>query len=202
MLILHREHTATAGIDLIQKLRELPQCLRPEYQIHMAIGLAHLFRHLRPLGHAAAQADDLLRVGLFRVGQGAQIAVDPLFRVVTDGAGVQYDDIGLGRLGDEVAAHGLQHAHNVLAGGRVLLAAEGVHQRVDGLAPLDVQILYFFSKFPLAGHVRIRQDNVFPFQKYLLRPANAARRFLIKILYHIPNRNTRNRGRKMAKKED
>lgn len=75
-------------------------------------------------------------------------------------------------------------------------------QRVDGLAPLDVQILYFFSKFPLAGHVAVRQDNVFPFQKYLLRPANAARRFLIKILYHIPNRNTRKQERKMTKKED
>ena len=38
-----------------------------------------------------------------------------------------------------------QHAHDVLAVGHVLLAAEGVHQRVDGLAPLDVHGPLFFQ---------------------------------------------------------
>ena len=202
VLILHGEHPAPLGIDLIQQLGELPQGLRAEHQIHMAVGLAHLLGHLRPLRHAAAQADHLRRVGLLRVGQRTQIAVHPLLRVVADGAGVQHHHVRLGRIVGERTPHGPEHTHNVLAVGHVLLAAEGVHQRPDGLAPLDVQILYFFSKFPLAGHVRVRQDNVFPFQKYLLRPTDAARRFLIKILYHIPNRNTRKQERKMAKKED
>ena len=199
VLVLHGEHPATAGIDLPEKFRELPQGLRAEHQIHMAVGLAHLFRHLGPLGHTAAQADDLLRIGFLGVGQGAQIAVDPLFRVVADGAGVQHDDVRLGRLGDEFAAHGLQHAHDVLAVGHVLLAAEGVHQRMDGLAPLGVQLFYFSGKFPLALHVRVRQDNILSFQGYLLHPARRAGRYLIMVLYHIQNRNTRNAQNKSCK---
>ena len=135
----------------------------------MAVGFADLFRHLRTLGHAAAQADDLLRVGLLGVGQGAQIAVDPLFRVVTDGAGVQHDDIRLLRRVHKRAAHGLQHPHDVLAVGHVLLTAEGVHQRFGTAARL-MQRLYLFGKFPLTGHISVRQDHILSFQGYLLRP--------------------------------
>ena len=199
MLVLHGEHSAPAGIDLPEKLRELPQGLRAEYQVNVTVGLAHLFRHLGPLGHAAAQADDLLRIGLLGMGQGAQIAVDPFFRMIADGAGVQHNDIGLGRLGDKFTAHALQHTHDVLAVGHVLLTAEGVHQRTDGLAPLDVQLFYFFGKLPLTLHVRVRQDDIFSFQGYLLHPARRARRYLIMVLYHIQNRNTRNAQNKSCK---
>ena len=130
----------------------------------MAVGLAYLLRHLRALGHAAAQADDLLRVGLFRMGQRAQRAVDPLFRVVADGAGVQHHDVRLLRGGDEGAAHGLQHTHDMLAVGHVLLAAEGVHQSADALSALGVQLPYFPFKIPLTERLLLRDQYLFSIQ--------------------------------------
>ena len=199
MLVLHGEHAAPAGIDLIQKLGEFPQRLGAEYQIHMAIGLAYLLRHLGALCHAAAQADDLLRVGLFRVGQGAQIAVDPLFRVVTDGAGVQYDDIGLGRLGDEVAAHGLQHAHDMLAVRHILLAAEGIHQCADAPAPLGVQLSYFPFEIPLTERLLLRDQYLFSVQVGPPCPDVDTGRYLNTILYHAAMRNTRKPRNKSCK---
>ena len=114
----------------------------------MAVGLAHLLGHLRPLRHAPAQADHLLGVGLLRVGQRAQIAVDPLLRVVADGAGVQHYHVRLSGVVGEGAAHGLQHAHDVLTVGHVLLAAEGVHHGAQ--RPLGVHIPHFRLKVPLA----------------------------------------------------
>ena len=87
------------------------------------------------------------------MGQGAQIAKDTLFRVVPDGAGVQHDDVGLVGIVSKLAAHGLQHAHDVLAVRHILLAAEGVHQGKRGLAALTVQPGNFPLKFPLAQGV-------------------------------------------------
>ena len=93
----------------------------------MAIAGPDLLRHLRPLGHAAAQADDLLRVLLLGVGQGAQGAVYPLFRMVPDGAGVHDDHIrALGAADDGVAALG-EKAPQLFGIGLVLLAAIGLH---------------------------------------------------------------------------
>ena len=148
MLIRHGEHPPPLGVYLIQQLRELPQRLGAEHQIHMAVGLAHLLGHLRPLRHASAQADHLLGVGLLRVGQRAQIAIDPLLRVFADGAGVQHHHVRLSGVVGEGAAHGLQHAHDVLTIGHVLLAAEGVHHGAQ--RPLGVHIPYFRLKVPLA----------------------------------------------------
>ena len=110
VLIVDGEHAAPAGIDLHEQLREFPQRLGAEDQIHMAVAFAHLFRHLRALRHAAAQTDDLLGMGFFGVGQGAQIAENPLFCVVADGTGVQHNDVGLLRPVGEGKAHSLQHA--------------------------------------------------------------------------------------------
>ena len=152
VLVRHGEHALPLGVDLIEKLRELPQCLGSEHKVHVAVGLAHLFRHLRTLRHAAAQADDLRRVCLLGVGQRAQIAVDPLLRVVADGAGVQHHHVRLRRIVGERAAHGLQHTHDVLAVRHVLLAAEGVHHGAEGA--VAVHFLYFCFKVPLAFQLR------------------------------------------------
>ena len=178
MLILHGEHTPPPGIDPVQKLREFPQSLRPEHQIHVAIALAHLLRHLRTLGHASAQADDLLRVLLFRVGQRPQIAVDPLFGVIPDGAGVQHHDVRLSGVVGELAAHVPQHSQNVLAVGHILLAAEGVHQRIDGLAPLLMEGRQLASILPLPLQLRFVQKNCFSIQWVPPRPGGMPGHYL------------------------
>ncbi len=144
----------------MQQLREAPQGLRPEHQIHVAVGPAHPLCYLRPLGHAAAQADDLFVVGLFCVGQRAQIAVHPLFGVIPDGAGVQHHDIGLLGLVGKGAAHGLQHAHDELTVRHVLLAAEGVHHGPHFAAPLLVDGAYLIGKIPLTAQLLLRQNDL------------------------------------------
>ena len=68
--------------------------------------------------------------------------------MVADGAGVQHHHVRLGGIVGEGAAHGLQHAHDVLTVGHVLLAAEGVHHGAQ--RPLGVHIPYFRLKVPLA----------------------------------------------------
>ena len=130
----------------------------------MAVRLAQLVRHMLLPGHAAAQADDLLRVRLFRVGQGAQGAVNPLFRMVPDGAGIHDHNVRPGRIVGEIAPHIPQHPQNVLAVGHVLLAAEGVHHRQRRPAPGPVDIVYFLGKLPLAGHLPVVEKNLLSVQ--------------------------------------
>ena len=76
------KHTAVLMIDLLQQLRKTPQGMGAEYQIHVAVGSAHLVGHLFLLGHTAAQADYLPGIGLFGMGQGAEISIDPLLGVL------------------------------------------------------------------------------------------------------------------------
>ena len=76
-------------------------------------------------GHTAANADD--EVGVLRAdvlvladdGQGL------LLGVLTDGAGVDHDEIGILGGCDDLVAHLLGHARNLFAVGLVLLASEG-----------------------------------------------------------------------------
>ena len=44
VLVLHGEHPAPAGIDPLQKFRELPTGPGPEHQVDMAIGFTDLLR--------------------------------------------------------------------------------------------------------------------------------------------------------------
>ena len=125
--VVHGKYAAVALVDFLQKLREFPQGVGPEYKIHMAVGLAHLLGHPRLLCHTAAQADHLVRIGFFRMCQRAQVAVDPLLGVVPYSAGVQRDNVGLRRIIRKGKAHLLQHAHQILTVGHILLASEGVH---------------------------------------------------------------------------
>ena len=52
----------------------------------------------------------------------------------------------------------------MLAVRHILLAAEGVHQRADGLAPLGVQLLYFPFKIPLTERLLLRDQYLFSIQ--------------------------------------
>ena len=69
VLVRDGKHARSLGVDLIQKLRQPPFRLRPQHEIHMAVGFLYLVSHALLLRHAAAQADDLVGVGGLGVGQ-------------------------------------------------------------------------------------------------------------------------------------
>jgi len=112
------------------------------------------------------------------VGQRPQIAVDPLFGVIPDGAGVQHHDVRLSGVVGELAAHVPQHSQNVLAVGHILLAAEGVHQRIDGLAPLLMEGRQLASILPLPLQLRFVQKNCFSIQWVPPRPGGMPGHYL------------------------
>ena len=60
VLIVHGEDPLPGLIDLPQKLRELPQGMGAEHQIHMTVGFLHPLRDPLLLRHAAAQADQAI----------------------------------------------------------------------------------------------------------------------------------------------
>ena len=152
MLVGNGEDPFFFGIHAVEQLREPPQGLGPEDQVHMAVGGPDLLRHLRPLGHAAAQADDALRPLLLDVDQLAHHAEDLLLRVLPDGAGVDEDDVRQPGVLGKAAAHLPQHAHHALAVRHILLAAVGVHHsqgpavpgqqggHAPGIGPLALQL--------------------------------------------------------------
>ena len=164
VLVLDGKDPLLRLIHLPQKLRELPQGLGAEHQIHVGIGLFDPLRHPGLLGHAAAQADHLLRILLLGVGQGAQVAEHPVLRVLPDGAGVQEHQIGLLRVLGEGEAACLQHPHELLSVRHILLAAEGVHTGRGVSLPGGEQAADLLLKLPLAVQVRLGDQYVFAFQ--------------------------------------
>jgi len=104
-LVGNLENAAPAGEQGVDKLGELPQHVGAEHQVHMAEGLFDLVSHVLLLSHAAAHADDLVRVAALHVDQGPQVAQHPLLGMLPDGAGVQDDDLGLLLLVGEAVAH-------------------------------------------------------------------------------------------------
>ena len=164
VLVLDGKDPLLRLIHLPQKLRELPQGLGAEHQIHVGIGLFDPLRHSGLLGHAAAQADHLLRILLLGVGQGAQVAEHPVLRVLPDGAGVQEHQIGLLRVLGEGEAACLQYPHELLSVRHILLAAEGVHTGRGVSLPGGEQAADLLLKLPLAVQVRLGDQYVFAFQ--------------------------------------
>ena len=164
MLVIHGKDPFAALVDPPQELRELPQGVGSEHQVHQGIGLFDALGDPLLLGHTAAEGDDHFGVFLFGVGQGTQVAEDPVFGVLPDGAGVQNHQVRLGGLVRQGEAAGLQHTHELLAVGHVLLAAEGVHAGHRMGLPGGKHIAYVLFKFPLAGKVRFGNQYVFAFQ--------------------------------------
>ena len=115
-----------AGADLKEQLREPPQGLGAEDQIHVAVGGPDPSGGSLLLGHAAAQADGEIRIALLGVDQLAHHAKDLLLRVLPDGAGVDDNDLRPAGVLGEAAAHVPQHPHEPLAVRHVLLAAVGL----------------------------------------------------------------------------
>ncbi len=151
-------------VDLPEQLRELPQRLGAEHQIHMAVGFLNTLGDPLLLGHAAAKADDLLGVLLLGVGQNAQVSEHPLLGVLPDGAGVEDDEIRLLHILRQGEAALGQHPHELLPVGHILLAAEGIHAGPGmGLTGFK-HAADLLLKVPLAGKVLCRDQYVFAFQ--------------------------------------
>ena len=136
--------------DGLQQLREAPELMRAEDEIHDAVGSLQLLGHVRLLGHAAADGDDLVGVFGLRVVQRAHVSEHALLGVLPHGAGVEDDEIRLVFVLCEAEAHRLEIAAQLLAVGLVLLAAVGVHQRERRTflllikraeTPADIQLL-------------------------------------------------------------
>ena len=133
--LLGGEDPLFAGHGLFQQLREAPELVGPEDQVHDGIGLLDLLGDVGLLHHAAADGDDLPGPGLFGVVQGAHVAEDPHLRVLPHGAGVHHDHVRLELVLGKAVAHLGQIAPQLFAVGLVLLAAVGVHH---GQGPLPV----------------------------------------------------------------
>ena len=84
--------------------------------------------------------------------------------MVPDGAGVQHNDVGPVCLVRKLTAHSLKHAHNVLAVGHVLLAAERVDQRERRAGAAVVHLAHLARKFLLTRELLLADDDFFAFQ--------------------------------------
>ena len=164
MLVLDGKDALILRIYLVQQLGEPPLGLRAEHQVYVVVGVFHLVGHDLLLRHAAAEADDLIGLCGLRVAEAAKVAVDPLFRVLADGAGVEQDHVRLLLVARELIAHLAQHAHEHLAVGHVLLAAEGVDQRKRRAGAAVVHLAHLARKFLLTRELLLADDDFIPFQ--------------------------------------
>ena len=80
------------------------------------------------VGHTAAQADDQAGLFFLKALQRAHVAEHPLLGVLTHGAGIEQDQVGILRLIAQAVTDIYQHAFNALAVVDVLLTAVAVHK--------------------------------------------------------------------------
>ena len=132
--LFRSEHPFLLQQYLLEQLREAPESMGAEHQIHMTEGFANFFRHVGLLHGAATEADDLVGLTALGVGQGAHVAQHPQLCVLPDGTGVDDDDIRHAGILGEGVAHLPKHPSNLFAVRLVLLAAISVHQRPPALA--------------------------------------------------------------------
>ena len=148
--VLRLKHPPSAQVHPVEQLGELPQSMGAEHQVHMPIGLAQLLHHMGLLGHAAAQADDLVGVAPLPVDQRAHVSQHPLLGMLPDGAGVDDDDIGVLVRVRHLIAHLRQHAPDQLRVRLILLTPIGVHIGGGGVGQPAVQGPDLGAVFPLA----------------------------------------------------
>ena len=111
------------------QLRQGVDAVHAEHQIHIGVALAQLFHNVFLVGHAAAQSDDEAGLFFLKALQRAHVAEHPLLGVLTHGAGVEQDQVGILGLIAQAVADIHQHAFNALAVVDVLLAAVAAHIR-------------------------------------------------------------------------
>ena len=98
------------------------------------------------------------------MGENAQIAEDPLLRVLPDGAGVQDHQICLLWVLCKGEAAVGQHTHQFLAVRYVLLTAKGVHAGHRMGFPGSEHFLDLCFKFPLTRQRVFGHQYIFPLQ--------------------------------------
>ncbi len=145
---------APAGHKAVEQLREPPQGVGAEDQIHLPVGVLDLLRHVGLLGHAAAHADELAGLGPLGVHQRAHVAQHPHLGVLPDGAGVDDNQVGLRLALGELVPHLAEVAPQPLRVGLVLLAAVGVHKGQGRGRPGGEPLVELLAEIPLAVHVR------------------------------------------------
>ncbi len=118
----HLDLRPAAGGDPLQQGRQLGQLARPDHQVHVRRPLEDLLLVL--LGHAADDADHLVRPELFDVLQPAQGTVDLVLGVLPDAARVEEDRVGLAEGVGRLVARGQQGGGDQLAIQHVHLAAD------------------------------------------------------------------------------
>ena len=114
---------------LLIELGEAPELVRAEDEVDDTEALPQLLGHLGPLGHAAADGDEQVRVLRLGVDERADVPQHAHLRVLAYGAGVDDYQVGLVLVFGEAVAHELYVAAQLLAVRLVLLAAVGVHER-------------------------------------------------------------------------
>ena len=189
------EHPLPFPQHLVQQLRELPQGVGAEDQVHVAEGAADFVRHMGLLHGAAAQADHLLRLPPLGVGEGPHVAQHPQLRVLPDGAGVDDDHIRLSGILGEAVAHLPEHPPDLLAVRLILLAAVGVHQGQGLDGPLPVPPGHLAAELHLPGNFFLGDQHFLPFS-HRVPPHGAGilgeiRHFYCLPVYHPPPANTR-----------
>ena len=137
------------GIELLQQLREPPDLMGTEDQIHIGVGGLQLFPHMGLLHHAAAEGKALAGLGSLGVAQGAHVPQDPQLRVAPDGAGIQEDEVRLLLPVRKAPAHIPEHAPEALAVRLVLLAAVGIHKGQGGRRQGGVMLRRLRHDLPL-----------------------------------------------------
>ena len=122
------QHTLMLLQLLGNELRQGVDAVHAEHKVHIGIALAQLFHHVLLVGHASAQADDQARLFFLESLQGTYVAEHTLLGMLTHGAGVEEDQVGILGLIAQAIADVHQHALDPLAVVHVLLTAIAVHK--------------------------------------------------------------------------
>ena len=129
------------------QLRQPPQHVGAEDEVHEGEPPHDLLRHIRLLHHAAADTQDQPRVLLLPLLQRADVGQQPLFRMVPHTAGVEQNDVGrVPALGGRVA-HLLQQPRDGLGIPHVHLAA--ICLDIIGLPPAPDPVKDLLGHAPL-----------------------------------------------------
>ena len=102
--------------------------IHAEDEVNVGVTLAQLLHDVLLVGHAAAESDDEAALFLLQALEGAHVAENALLGVLTDGAGVEEDEVGILGLVAQAVADVHQHALDALAVVDVLLTAVAVDE--------------------------------------------------------------------------
>ena len=133
------EHPLVLVQFLGDELGQRVDAVHAEHEVHIGVAPAQLFHDVLLVGHAAAEADDEAVLLLFQALEGAHVTEDTLLGVLTDGAGVEKDEVGVLGLVAQAVADVHQHTLDALAVVDILLAAVAVDegQRRGVIGQLD-----------------------------------------------------------------